>query len=927
MKTNVKRSLAWLLALALAVTCLVCLPAVSLAEGSPVVDGTKDAAYTDAKKLVISTAYAGAEQGATENTTQGVITAWYTWDDTTNYVYWEYDEPGFQNSGANQDTLYFINRADDLVQQFMLYAQGGGYYQVTLAGSSGSTLAATSAGSNTAPTASAGFVSEDNKTRRYEISFPRAADSEGFYVSPVLYVTGSYDIAYGSMYNTLDAKLVKYNDESTWAETVEPDGSEITDPNEPVPPPEVKEDGIDCVFDERYSDERVTEISKAYAGPGQGSIPNTLHIFSETYYAWDDANIYVYLVIHDPFMSQGLDVFYWVSNTASAGGNMFAVPGGGYMQFDTAQARVTGNMGAINSYALWYGNDRRVYEFSIPRSQDAIGFMFSSLAYRENGAFTVSYNTNYYICNTAKVVLFGANQDGHWTDHSTAVDPDVMNDPDRLAEIQALLATVPADVDAMTEADIPAVLAIRDEVESVGNTWSVFYDEDDYARYKAAVTKALELQAAQQADAIANVESLIEALPDEVFLSEEEQVNAAKEAFTALGELGQFVKADLQAKLNAAVARIQSLHAPVKLDGKKDPAYDAMDFVPIELHFPLGTSSDFDGISTETYGEIYTTADDNFAYFYVIVNDTTGIVDFPEDGEWINNLIYSYDSVTMYIDMDPTVRPTEAPYKDLDVNGDSIFTFTMLANGQVPTSYINSRNNFITDPAYFQPFRTETTYGFELKVPRIADEESFAYNAVISDPIWEDNGSGQMELSSEKSSMIAMGKEWAYFYASYAEMFYEDYPAFPTYADVIAMVESLPDPEAIDNHSYDKTIAAAREGLDYLNDDQAALVPQAVKDKLAAAEEKIATLPPDDPTPPDPPAPAIKLGDPNDDKAIDAKDALLVLKAAVGKATLTEDQTKAADVNGDNTIDAKDALEILKFAVNKIDHFSVENKQ
>ena len=49
-----------------------------------------------------------------------------------------------------------------------------------------------------------------------------------------------------------------------------------------------------------------------------------------------------------------------------------------------------------------------------------------------------------------------------------------------------------------------------------------------------------------------------------------------------------------------------------------------------------------------------------------------------------------------------------------------------------------------------------------------------------------------------------------------------------------------------------------------------------------------------------------------------------MLKAAVGKATLTNEQRVLANVDGDGAINAKDALLILKKAVNKIDKFPVE---
>ena len=75
-----------------------------------------------------------------------------------------------------------------------------------------------------------------------------------------------------------------------------------------------------------------------------------------------------------------------------------------------------------------------------------------------------------------------------------------------------------------------------------------------------------------------------------------------------------------------------------------------------------------------------------------------------------------------------------------------------------------------------------------------------------------------------------------------------------------------------------------------------------------------------DPTPPDDPETSTDVpsaGDIDGDTVINAKDALVALKVAVGKAKLTEAQKAVADVNKDGQINAKDALEILKYAVGK----------
>ncbi|MBR4868277.1 MAG: dockerin type I repeat-containing protein, partial [Clostridia bacterium] len=71
-------------------------------------------------------------------------------------------------------------------------------------------------------------------------------------------------------------------------------------------------------------------------------------------------------------------------------------------------------------------------------------------------------------------------------------------------------------------------------------------------------------------------------------------------------------------------------------------------------------------------------------------------------------------------------------------------------------------------------------------------------------------------------------------------------------------------------------------------------------------------------------ASTILYGDVDGDTKVTAADALEVLKAVVGKVTLTDDQKLAADVDGNGKVDAADALDILKKVVGKIDKFLVE---
>ena len=59
------------------------------------------------------------------------------------------------------------------------------------------------------------------------------------------------------------------------------------------------------------------------------------------------------------------------------------------------------------------------------------------------------------------------------------------------------------------------------------------------------------------------------------------------------------------------------------------------------------------------------------------------------------------------------------------------------------------------------------------------------------------------------------------------------------------------------------------------------------------------------------------MGDVDGNGTVNAVDALLALRHAEGKTALTDAQIAAADMNEDRVVDAKDALRILKKAVKK----------
>ncbi len=65
-------------------------------------------------------------------------------------------------------------------------------------------------------------------------------------------------------------------------------------------------------------------------------------------------------------------------------------------------------------------------------------------------------------------------------------------------------------------------------------------------------------------------------------------------------------------------------------------------------------------------------------------------------------------------------------------------------------------------------------------------------------------------------------------------------------------------------------------------------------------------------------------GELNGDGIVNAADALLVLRHAVGKSALSQQAQALADVTGDGRIDATDALYILRYAVGRLDRFPAD---
>ncbi len=72
--------------------------------------------------------------------------------------------------------------------------------------------------------------------------------------------------------------------------------------------------------------------------------------------------------------------------------------------------------------------------------------------------------------------------------------------------------------------------------------------------------------------------------------------------------------------------------------------------------------------------------------------------------------------------------------------------------------------------------------------------------------------------------------------------------------------------------------------------------------------------------------PDVIYGDVDGNGKVEIDDALMALKAAVGKVHLSEEETTRAELDGNNTVDPIDALLILQKVVGKIHHFPIEEQ-
>ncbi len=395
-------------------------------------------------------------------------------------------------------------------------------------------------------------------------------------------------------------------------------------------------------------------------------------------------------------------------------------------------------------------------------------------------------------------------------------------------------------------------------------------------------------------------------------------------------------------------------------DGDEHGVYYYEELDPLSK--PSGTATVMD---TAIAASVWTAYDNDYIYVYVKVWDDK-LVAF-DAGKYAGYDSSIADSIEVWVDPDPNSSSFDDPTRyDPDGNYKEGFVYSARSPYENDANFrlggydysesgrgnllqnsffiddmknkinINGENVRMCKPAYggltlgeyyfipenlcafrFENEPRETTrgnvvssgYGVECRFPRDKTDTAgyYRFNVAINDSADDMNFPNTHDV-------LALGKAWWMNYITSITIEYNDEanpffnqetvePVDPD-AEAAAAVENAIDalPAAANVTANDEAaIAAARKAYDELNSNAKSLVKNL--DKLTAAEEALA-------------AQTVR-GDVNGDKTTDAKDALLVLKAAVGKAKLSDTQAAKADLNGDGNVNATDALIILKIAVGK----------
>lgn len=223
------------------------------------------------------------------------------------------------------------------------------------------------------------------------------------------------------------------------------------------------------------------------------------------------------------------------------------------------------------------------------------------------------------------------------------------------------------------------------------------------------------------------------------------------------------------------------------------------------------------------------------------------------------------------------------------------------------------KENGAAEVAGFIDYETNT-YGFEMKYPRYPGEEYFQFNIVNDANAYE-----WEEFGPELAYTQSFAPAWWMNSDELLEIWFEDFEPDdlpPEVKAIVRMRGELPATlEELTMEHKDAVLKLNNEFYQLSEEHQAIALASdelsGIDEYLQAAVDRVSTL-----------AYLANLGDVNKDSKIDAVDALVALRAAVGKVELDDDRIARADVTGDAAVNAKDALEMLQFAVGKREKFS-----
>ncbi len=790
-RNNMKKFVVTLLTLTILIDGL--LFSVAAEEPKPVIDAEKDSVYTEDKMLITDMAFTGNNGSAVENTNGGLIKVYYTWDDNNNYVYYEVTEENYTYKSGCADYLFYRNTTEQPMDGNSYYqVSGGGVVAYQMTGNFNGTT------NNCEPGAIAKYIDgATGKIRRYEFSFPRDPQADGFIISPIADKI-DWMYSHNAAARTIGGVVVKYEDSSTWKSNFMVATYGIEDAI-------AKIDAIDEEITLR-SEAAILQARTAY---------NLLTAEQQT----------------------------GVTN---------------YQKLVDAEAALAALKEAIKNEGPVWLEDYRV----------------------EPG------------------------------DYSIAVIPD----------IQELTANYPEKLNTLMRwiADNKKKENIQFAVDLGDVTWNGHQGGTIGATEFATAAKAFTILEQAEVDY-----SICYGNHDMRSGRNTDQLNQ----YFPLSKISQFKTfggARVENKIDNTyfTFTVQGIKYMI-VSLEMGPMVETMKWASevIEAHPDHNVI-----IATHAY------LDYDGNHLGLTPNAKTGNTGYGET-MW-NSFIKKYSNIFLVLSGHITNSddPGSMAYSvDVGDNGNQVhqimanaqdIDFTEQGVGMLLMLRFSEGGRTI-DFNYFSPVNNGLAYKevnqFSVTLPEgqlIVDENAVAaaaVDALIEQLPAEITTADEAAITEARTAYNVLTEEQQKLVKLLVKLEQAEADlvlAQQAQADKIAAKAVEEQIDALTGEDAD-AIAAARKAYDALTQTQKDLVTNLAK--LEALENPIP------PTPADP-----AYGDVNGDDAVDAKDALMILQAAVDKVTLTEEQTMIADVNGDKAIDAKDALLVLQKAVDKIDKFPVE---